>query len=72
MSQCLYNVNDPVVVWLVQLGHVTTVWDQVIVMGAPPHSPTQIPGGGGGLLAPSFGTHCETDPESSGSDEQRQ
>ena len=28
--------------------------------------------GGGGVLAPSFGTHCETDPESGGSDKQRQ
>ena len=30
-------------------------------------------GGGGGVLAPIFGTHCETDPdEIGGSDKQRQ
>ena len=28
--------------------------------------------GGVGVLAPSFGTHCETDPESGGGDKQRQ
>ena len=28
--------------------------------------------GGGGVVAPSFGTDCETDPKSGGSDKQRQ
>ena len=28
--------------------------------------------GGGGVVAPSFGTHCETDPKSGSGDKQRQ
>ena len=32
----------------------------------------ESPGGGGAVLAPGFGTQCETDPESDGGDKQRQ